>query len=393
MNLKHNTVSALEIENGSNDPIAYLLTLVALLILEGRPLLDVPLLLIEELVFGVGIGIGIALIAVPLIKRFSRHFAEGMDFVFIFAIAIITFAFAQLLNGNGYLAAFLCGIWLGNSSIPNKIHLARFFDSIDWFAQIMIFFVLGMLVVPVNLIPAILPAIALTLFLLIVARPLAVFTIFKPRGGPTRQCLLISWVGLRGAASLVFAVLATSSGVALQSDIFSIVVLTAFFSITLQGTLLEQAAQRLDMVDTESDIMKSFTDYQAQTEQAFLKINMNPEHIWVGKALRELGIGQESLIVLIKRGEHTIAPNGDTVIETGDILVMTGEPYTGDDSAEISVHTIEANSEWANMLIRDLQLKNNTLIVNVLKEDGVSITPRGWTKIHPGDTVTLINWE
>jgi cell volume regulation protein A len=393
MNLKHNTVSVLEIENGSNDPTAYLLTLIALLIMQGSPLLSIPLLIIKQLLFGVLIGVVIALLAIPLIVRFSRHFADGMDLVFVFAVAVLTFALSQLLGGNGYLSAFLCGIILGNSAIPNKVRMAHFFDSIDWFGQIMIFFVLGMLVTPLNLIPAILPAIGLTLFLVLIARPLAVFLIFRLRGSPVRQCLLISWVGLRGAASLVFAVLATTSNVALESDLFSIVVLTAFFSIALQGTLLEQVAQRLDMIDTESDVMQSFTDFQERSERAFLRMEIHPEHIWVGKALRDLEIGQESLIVLIKRGEQTIAPNGDTVITSGDILVMTGESYTDDDDVQIMQRVIEKDDDWADVLIKDLRLPDNTLVANVTKEDGSSVTPKGWTKIHPGDTVTLITWD
>jgi cell volume regulation protein A len=393
MNLKHNTVSVLEIENGSNDPTAYLLTLIALLIMQGSPLLSIPLLIIKQVVFGVLVGVVVALLAIPLIVRFSRHFADGMDLVFVFATAVLTFALSQLLGGNGYLSAFLCGIILGNSAIPNKVRMAHFFDSVDWFGQIMIFFVLGMLVTPLNLIPAILPAIGLALFLLLIARPLAVFLIFRLRGSPVRQCLLISWVGLRGAASLVFAVLATTSNVALESDIFSIVVLTAFFSIALQGTLLEQVAQRLNMIDTESDVMQSFTDFQERSERAFLRMEIHPEHIWVGKALRDLEIGQESLIVLIKRGDQTIAPNGDTVITPGDILVMTGESYTDDDDVQITQRVIEKNDDWADVLISDLRLPDNTLIANVKKEDGSSLTPKGWTKIHPGDTVTLITWD
>jgi cell volume regulation protein A len=393
MNLKHNTVSVLEIENGSNDPTAYLLTLVALLIMKGGPLLEIPLLVVKQLVFGVIVGVGIALLAIPLITRFARHFADGMDLVFVFAIAVLTFALSQLLGGNGYLAAFLCGIILGNSAIPNKVRMAHFFDSVDWFGQIMIFFVLGLLVELPNLVPAILPAIGLTLFLLLIARPLAVFLIFRLGGSPTNQCLLISWVGLRGAASLVFAVLATTSGVALESDLFSIVVLTAFFSIALQGTLLEKVAQRLNMIDAESDVMRSFTDFQERSEQAFLKMRMHPGHIWIGKALRDLEIGQESLIVLIKRNDQTIAPKGDTVIMPGDLLVMTGEAYTDDDDAQVTQRLIEKNDEWADALVRDLCLPENTLVANVTKADGTSVTPKGWTKIHPGDTITLLTWE
>jgi cell volume regulation protein A len=393
MNLKHNTVSVLEIENGSNDPTAYMLTLIALLIMQGGALFEVPLLILKQLGFGVLIGVGIALLMVPVIMRFSRHFADGMDLVFVFAIAILTFALSQILGGNGYLAAFLCGIILGNSTIPNKVRMAHFFDSIDWLGQIMIFFVLGLLVLPGNLIPAILPALGLTVFLLLIARPLAVFLIFKLTGSETKQCLLVSWVGLRGAASLVFAVLATTSGVALESDIFSIVVLTAFFSIALQGTLLEKVAIKLDMIDTETDVMQSFTDFQEQSERAFLRIKVHPGHVWEGIALRDLEIGQESLIVLIKRGTQTIAPNGSTVIMADDILVMTGESYSGDDGAQISQIVVSRGDEWADMLVKDLSLPNNTLIANVTKEDGSSVTPKGWTKIHPGDTVTVITWD
>jgi cell volume regulation protein A len=393
LNLKDSTVSVLEIENGSNDPTAYMLTLIAILVMQGGMLVEVPLLILKQLGFGVIVGVGIALALVPVIMRFSKHFADGMDLVFVFAIAILTFALSQLLGGNGYLAAFLCGIILGNSTIPNKVKMAHFFDSIDWVGQIMIFFVLGSLVNPFNLLPAILPALGLTLFLLIIARPLAVFLIFKPMGSSLKQCLLVSWVGLRGAASLVFAVLATTSGLVLESDLFTIVVLTAFFSIALQGPLRETVAIHLDMIDTETDIMQSFTDFQEQSERAFLRIQVHPEHIWAGKALRDLEIGQESLIVLIKRGTQTIAPNGGTVIMPDDILVMTGESYTGDDDAQISQIVVVEGDGWADMLVKDLSLPDNTLIANVTKEDGSSVTPKGWTKIHPGDTVTVITWE
>jgi cell volume regulation protein A len=393
LNLKHNTVSALEIESGSNDPFAYLLTLIALLIMQGGSLAEVPLLIVQQLALGVAVGVGIALIAIPLLKRFAKHIPAGMDLVFVFGVAVLTYALATQFNGNGYLAAFLCGIILGNSKIPNKVNMVHFFDSIDWFAQIIVFFILGMLSNIFNLWNVVLPALALTFFMLLVARPLAVFTIFFPRNNPVKQGLLISWVGMRGAASLVFALMALVSGVTLQNDVFSIVMLTALFSIALQGTFVEQVAKRLNMIDTETDVMESFTDFQDRSEQAFLKMRMTPQHVWVGKSLRDLEIGQESLIVLIKRGTQTLAPNGDTVILEDDILVMTGEAYTEDDNAQIAERVIEENDEWANKLIKDLQMPENTLIVNVVKEDGSSVTPKGWTKIHPGDIVTLIAWD
>jgi cell volume regulation protein A len=390
--LKYSTVSILEIENGSNDPTAYLLTVIALLFLQGGSVLSVPTIFLSQLCFGVLAGVAVALVTVYLLKSLARHLSEGMDLLFVFAAAVLSYALATQLGGNGYLAAFLAGIIIGNSAIPNKIRMVHFFDSIDWLAQILIFFIFGLLVTPANLVPAIAPAIGLMLFLLLIARPLAVFAIFRLRGAPIRQCLFISWVGLRGAASMVFACLAITSGVTLQGDLFHIVVLVAFFSIILQGTLLPRVADRLKMVDEETDIMQSFTDFQEQSEHSFLKIRIHPEHIWVGKALKDLEIGQESLIVLIKRDEQTIAPRGDTVILPGDILVMSGETYDDDDDTQIAQIVIDEDNPWANKLVRDLDLPDNTLIVSVVKPDGSAVTPKGWTKIHPQDTVTIFTW-
>jgi cell volume regulation protein A len=393
LNLKNNSVSILEIESGSNDPTAYLLTLVALLILQGQNLLDIPLLIVKQLVFGVLIGVGVALLFVPVILRFSRHFADGMDLLFVFASALLTYALATLLGGNGYLAAFLCGIILGNSAIPNKVRMAHFFDSVDWLGQILIFFTFGLLVDPYALLPALLPSIGLTLFLLVIARPLAIFIIYRFFKAPVRQMLLLSWVGLRGAASLVFALMAILSGVMLEGDLFHIVVLTALFSIALQGTLIEQVARRLGMIDTESDVMRSFTDYESLTNKAFLKLQLQPGHEWIGRALRDLKIGQESLIVLVRRGNKTIVPNGDTVLEAEDMLVLTGESYSERDDGQVEQIVIEEDSDWADHLISEVNLPENTLIADVSRADGEHVTPRGFTRLHAGDTVTLLSWD
>ncbi|HBT95171.1 MAG TPA: potassium/proton antiporter [Coriobacteriia bacterium] len=392
LNLKHNSVSALELESGSNDPTAYLLTLIAILLMQGGPVSDVPLLLVQQLGVGIVVGVGIPLLAIPFLKRSAKHFPAGMDLVFVFAIAVLSYALSTQLGGNGYLAAFLCGIIMGNSNIPNRVNLVHFFDSVDWFAQIIVFFLLGLLSNAVSLWNVLLPSVLLFVFILLIARPLAVFSIYLPHRNPVRQGLLISWVGMRGASSLVFALMAVSA-VTVQNDLFSIVLLTALFSIAVQGTFVEQVARRLDMFDTETDVMRSFTDFQERSEQAFLKMKMTPGHIWVGRALKDLAIGQESLIVLIKRGDSTVAPNGNTVIEADDILVMTGEAYTEDEDAQLSERIIDRRDPWANKLIKDLELPENSLIVNVVKEDGASVTPHGWTKIHPGDTVTLIAWD
>jgi cell volume regulation protein A len=412
MNLKHNTVPVLELESGCNDPTSYLLTMIGLLVLSSLGsgqspdtfalVIDIIVLAGKQIIIGVAAGVGVAFISVRLIKRLSKHFADGMDLVFVLATAVFSYAIAALFEGNGYLAAFLCGIILGNSAIPSKVRMAHFFDSIDWLSQITIFFLFGLIVAPDHLIAAALPAAALTLFLLFVARPLAVLLIFKPLGAPLKQCSLISWVGLRGAASLVFAVMATTGGNiggipvmdgALTSDLFHIVILTAFFSIALQGTLIKKAAERLNMIDTETDVMRSFTDYQEQSPKVYMKMHIDSHHPWVGTAIKDLVLGHESLIVLIKRGAQAIAPKGNTVIMPDDIMVVSGESYEEEDSTQINQVEIDAKSPWANRLVSELDISENTLIVGVQKADGTTVTPKGGTRLQPGDLVTVFTWE
>lgn len=398
LSLKHNTASVLEIEGGCNDLPAYMLTVIALIVLMGEDAGGVALTVVEQLVFGVLVGVVIAVATVWILKKVGSRLLEGMNLLLVIAVALLSYSFATQLGGNGYLAAYLCGIILGNSNIPKRSNIVNMFDTIDWLAQIMIFFLLGLMAVPAHLPEMVLPALALTLFLTLIARPLAVFAIFplfkhEGRRNPLSKSLFISWAGIRGAASIVFVFLALASGAPLQSDLFSLIFIVAVLSITVQGTFFPNAAERLGLIDHEGDYQLSFNDFQEQSASSFLKMSIHPQHIWVGKALRDLEIGQESLIVLIKRDNQTIAPRGDTVIQPGDLLVMSGEAYDEEDGTHIAQITVDRGNPWANHLIRDLALPQNTLIVSVLKADGATVTPKGWTKIHVGDVVTVFTWE
>jgi cell volume regulation protein A len=393
LSLKYNTASVLEIEGGCNDLPAYMLTIVAIIILKGQSAGGIFATVALQLVFGVLVGVLIALGTVFILKKVGARLLEGMNLVLVIAVALLSYALSEQLGGNGYLAAYLCGIILGNAQIPKRSHIINLFDTIDWLAQIVIFFLLGLMAIPSHLPAMILPGAALMLFLLLIARPLATFVCFKPFRAPLRKILFISWAGIRGAASIVFVFLALVSGAPLESDLFSLIFVVAVLSIVVQGTFFPTVAKRLDLIDAEGDYLLSFNDFQAHSYAAFMKMRVHPEHEWVGRALRDLEIGRESLIVLIKRGGQTIVPNGSTVIAPGDILVMTGESYSEDEDASIEQLVVEEGDPWAGLLISELNLPENTLVVSVEKADGSLVTPRGFTKIHPGDTVTTMTWE
>ena len=170
---------------------------------------------------GVIFGIVVALVAKFIITRFVFSI-DGFDAIFVFSMALISYAGASLIGGNGYLSVYITGIILGNVSFNNKKSLVHFFDGITGLMQILIFFLLGLLSSPSQLPKVLLPALAIAIFMTFVSRPIAIFSLLSPFKCPRNQKLIVSWAGLRGAASIVFAIMATVSSVH-ENDIFHIV--------------------------------------------------------------------------------------------------------------------------------------------------------------------------
>ncbi|MDR3137029.1 MAG: potassium/proton antiporter [Coriobacteriales bacterium] len=397
LSLRYNTASVLEIEGGCNDLPAYMLTIVAIIILEGQNVDSVFLNVALQLLFGLLVGVLIALAVVWVLKRVGSKLPEGMGLLLVLAVAALSYAISTYLGGNGYLSCYLCGIILGNSAIPKKTNIVLLFDSIDWLAQIMIFFLMGLMATPERLPAMILPALALTAFLLCVGRPAAVFAIFpwfKPDGVRNNWAkgLFISWAGIRGAASIVFVFMALAAGVVLTIDLFSLIFMVALYSILLQGSLFVWAAKKLNMIDNEGNYLLSFNDFSEQSPQAFFRIRVEEGDNWAHRAIRDIALASTLLIVLIKRGDQSLPPRGSTVIEPGDIMVVSGESYRDDTSTEITQLEIETDNPWANHQIRDLALPHNVLIVGIMR-DGRAVIPKGNTTILPNDTLSLFTGQ
>jgi len=325
LNLKGSLAPLLEVESGSNDPFAYMATLSILLLMDNKGVSTLIPMVIKQVLFGILVG--------TLLAKFTIHFIKMLKFeikgfypIFILAIAILSYSLSEYLGGNGYLSVYMSGIILGNSNhLPYKKSLFQFFDCISWIMQIVLFFMLGLLSFPSKLIDIIGISVSISIFMILVARPLATFITLQPFKYSFKEKIFISWVGLRGAASIVFAIYATTYGVNMEYDIFHIVFFVALFSVAIQGSLLPKVAKKLDLVDDNTLVLKTFNDYAGDIDRQLMEVNITAESKLVNKCIADADISEDILIVMIKRNGKTILPKGTTIIEKGDVLVFTGD--------------------------------------------------------------------
>lgn len=323
LNLKSEIASLLEVESGSNDPIAYMMTLSIIMIMSSGLSWSIVPMILKQVIFGILLGVVLAKATVFII-RMANFELEGFYSIFIIAIAILAYALSEFIGGNGYLSVYISGIILGNSKIPHKKSLVVFFDGISWIMQIMLFFMLGLLSFPSRLPEVIGVSIIISIFMIFIARPIATHFILMGFKTPIKEQILISWVGLRGAASIVFAIFAITSGVPIENDIFHIIFFIALISVSVQGTLLPKVAQKLDLVDNDTTVLKTFNDYQEDKSTMLLEYNVSRSSKWMNKTIMDAEIPDDILIVMIKRNGQVIVPKGSTEILENDILVLSG---------------------------------------------------------------------
>ena len=333
LNFKNDIGPLLEMESGSNDPSAYMVTIIILGLMDPMKQSGfgaIALQFLLQVLSGLGIGALVGILGVRVINKIKLQI-DGLYIILSLGLMLLSFGLSHYLLGNGYLAVYVSGIILGNKNIVYKASLAQFFDALSWLAQILLFFTLGLFVTPsVLLAPNILwPGIGIALFISFVARPLAVIPIMKSLKKPIRDSLLVSWVGFRGAASIVFAILAlTDLTIFGQSEvghqIFAIVFIVAIISVLLQGLLLVPVAKKLDLIEEEEVELKIFTDYSGAIYTDMLEVHIEPTNEIIGKKVKDLSIPETILIILIKRDNEMIPPRGNEIIKNDDILLLAG---------------------------------------------------------------------
>lgn len=322
LHLKENTAPLLEIESGSNDPMSYVLVILAITLMQNQSSGFVIALFFKQMIFGILIGVLVAKISIYIYEKTSIITDENGS-LFIIALVLLSYLLPFFCDGNPFLAVYFLGIILGNANILNKVPMMHFFDGITKLAQIGIFFTLGLLAFPREVPSILLTGMLIFLFLTFIARPTAVFLLLSFFKSGINQCLLVSWAGLRGVASIVFAIIAMDSGITLHYDLFHLVFLISILSVAIQGTFLPLAAKMTNMIDPHVDIKKTFNDYEEECAVKLLRITVPKNHEWVGKPIRCVEFPQKSLAVLIKRKQERIIPKNSTVIQAGDNITLS----------------------------------------------------------------------
>lgn len=387
VNLKYNTASLLELESGSNDPVAYLLTALIIGFITGAKQVNIPLEILLQVSMGLWWGFILAKLAVYLLTQ-TNLIAEGLETIFLMGMMLLCYALTEVTAGNVFLSIYLLGLIIGNAQIANKQVIIPFLHGITSLAQILIFFLLGLLTFPHRMLEIIPTALIIAIIITFIARPLAVFALLLPFKAKINQCLLVAWAGLRGAASSVFTIFALAHGVSLNYDLFHIVFLVSLFSIALQGSLLPWVATKLDMIDESDDIRKTFNDYQAESAITLMRLFVPKDHPWVNRPIKDVHLPSGSLALMIKRNSKTIITKGDTIILGGDILILSVPAYETKGNETLNEINIDANHPWAGQKIATLNLPDNMLIALIIRGEE-NLIPDGNTVIEPSDTVVL----
>ena len=390
LNLKYGTASMLEIESGSNDPCAYMLTIIVLSAMSGQLSAGGILYSIfAQIAYGIGAGVLFALLGGWVLRRIHLG-EEGFQSIFLVALALASYALPSLLGGNGYLSTYITGIILGNQEIHRKRELVNFFDAFNSMMQMVIFFLLGLLVFPSQLPEFFLPALATALFLTLIARPAAVALLLTPFPAPLHQQLLVSWAGLRGAASIVFSIMAAVSPSYGDDYVFHIVFCVVLLSLLCQGTLLPLFSRKLDMIDNRENVLKTFNNYSEETSIRFIRLEIGANHPWVNQNLREIATIPGTLIAAVLRGDENkaVIPKGDTVLREGDSVIIGAKEYQDQDGIELTEKEIEPGNRLIGKPLKAADLPKDSLVVLIRRDHG-EVIPDGGTVIRQGDVLVI----
>lgn len=315
----------LEFESGSNDPMAVFLTIGAISLLKNPGLSPINLIPTFLMDMGIGAVSGFVLSKALIfaINRLKLTY-EGLYPVLMISLVLLTYAVTTVLKGNGFLAVYLSGVLVGNANLIHKKTLKNFYDGIAWLMQIGMFLTLGLLVFPSKIVPVIAGGLLISIFLMFVARPLSVFLCLSLTKMNIREKTVVAWVGLRGAVPIILATFPLLAGIPKAEMIFNIVFFIVLTSVLFQGTTLPAVAKLLH-VDAPFQNKRIYPiefehtgEINADLEDLIVPYNSRS----AGKSLFEIGIPGQCLVVLISRDDKFFIPNGATVLNGGDVLLV-----------------------------------------------------------------------
>lgn len=327
LELKDNLRPMLELESGSNDPIAYMLTIVLIQYIVSPDTVSGAGVVVQFLVqFVVGIGFGV-LCGFTMVKLLNYINLKNIMLypLLLLVMVFITSTATVYFNGNGYLAVYIAGIFFGNTRSRFRREINTFMDGFTWLFQIVMFLVLGLLVNPHEMWQVAVFALIIGLFMMFVSRPVSVFLCLLPFIKMSRKAkLFVSWVGLRGAVPIIFATYPMVAGVDYSNQLFNIVFFITLVSLLVQGMTITKTALALDLKDENAAREKSFDVELSDDINSVLREEYVHSDL-AGKTLAELRMEQGTLVMLIKRDMKYIIPNGSTILLEGDKLLIIEE--------------------------------------------------------------------
>lgn len=328
LQLKNNLRPMLELESGSNDPMAYVLVITLISIIKNDFEPNYWLVggtLILQLCIGALLGFVIGKLAVKIVNRIKIG-NDSLYPILIFTFCIFIFSVTYFAKGNGFLAVYIGGLVLGNSKFVHKRSSLNFFDGLAWMAQLIMFLTLGLLVNPHELVPIIIPGLIISFIMIFFTRPLTVFLCLLPfRKMPFKDKTYISWVGLRGAVPIIFAIIPLVEGVPHARLIFNMVFFCTLVSLIVQGTSIPIVARFLKLAEKPKAInkVKSFDiDFSNDIKSITTEFEITPNILEFGNKLMNLPLPENTLVVLVNREGKYFVPKGNTILLNKDKLLI-----------------------------------------------------------------------
>ena len=329
--LKERMRPLLELESGSNDPMAYLLTITFIQLIqfgEGSWWMIAGMFAMQ-LVIGAALGYLLGRAAVWGLNHINIDNASLYP-VLLLSLLFMIFTITYYLKGNGYLAVYISGLVVGNSKFVHKKTSKKFMDGMTWLFQIVMFLTLGMLVYPSELLPIVWIGLIVSLFMIFVSRPIAVWLCLLPFGKriSMRSKHYVSWVGLRGAAPILFATYPLTSGIEIGGMIFNIVFFVTLVSLLVQGTTVPIVAGWLGLAGKDkpqSKLQKFEVELSDEIKSSMSELTLQPDHLSHGHRIMDMPLPENTLVVMVNRGDHYFVPTGTTELEPDDVVLLISD--------------------------------------------------------------------
>jgi cell volume regulation protein A len=328
MNLKNNLRPMLELESGSNDPMAYMLTIVLIQVIQSSTM-GVGTIITSffiQFIVGAAAGWGLGKLAIYMLNKLNIG-NQALYPILLLSFVFFTFSITDLLRGNGYLAVYIAGIMVGNNKIMHRKDIYTFMDGLTWLFQIIMFLCLGLLVNPHELLDVAVIALLIGLFMIFVGRPLSVHLCLLPfRKVTAKSRHFIAWVGLRGAVPIIFATYPVVAGIEGSDVIFNIVFFITIVSLVVQGTTVSAIARLLHLSQPMEKIGNDFgVELPDEIDTDLRDLTITADMLEKADTLKDMNIPRGTLVMIVKRRDEFLIPNGTLKLHAGDKLLLISE--------------------------------------------------------------------